>query len=150
MLISTLGMFFLPKKLKAFRWGMPAFILLIIYIQASWWCWWYGGSFGMRTMIEFYPLLAFAFAAVIERSSRRTPVAITSSLLILTLVGFNLFNTYQYYNWSIHWDSMSKKAYWTSFFEVKMDLKEQILYKDALIKPDYEGARKNGKEELNQ
>lgn len=150
MLFATIGMFVLPNKVKVFRWGMPIFILLIIYVQASWWCWWYGGSFGMRTMIEFYPLLGIALASMIERSIKKIPVAIGFSLVLLSLLSFNLFNTYQYYNWAIHWDSMTKKAYWTSFLEVKMDEKEQLIYKNALQRPDYNGALKNGKEVHDQ
>jgi hypothetical protein len=150
MLFAFVGMFVFPQKLKSFRWGVPIFIILIIYIQASWWCWWYGGSFGMRTMIEFYPLLAIPFAALLERTYRKIPLLLSSFVLLLTLTAFNLFNIYQYYNWAIHWDAMSKKSYWTSFLEVKMDLKEQKVYKNALIKPDYEGARKDGKEKFDQ
>lgn len=37
-----------------------------IYIMFAWWCWWYGGSYGNRTTIEWMPLLAFPFGLFIE------------------------------------------------------------------------------------
>jgi hypothetical protein len=90
---------------------VPAIIVLF-----SWWNWWYGGSFGSRPMIDFYPLLAICFATFIEsilKMSRSIKVT------VFTLIGFfiflNLFQTMQYKSAAIHWDSMTKEAYFHNF-----------------------------------
>lgn len=36
------------------------------YICASWWCWWFGQSYGYRAFIDFYPLLALGLAFYID------------------------------------------------------------------------------------
>lgn len=38
------------------------------WLYASWWCWWLGGSFGFRGMIEHYAYLAVPLAWLIDRS----------------------------------------------------------------------------------
>src|SRR5690606_12215379 len=66
MIFSIVGLFFLKKKVKEMSLITPIFITFIIYILSSWWCWWYGGSFGMRAMIQYYAFLAFPLAAFIN------------------------------------------------------------------------------------
>lgn len=40
--------------------------LLATYTFASWWAWWFGGAFGHRCFVEFYALLAWPLALVVE------------------------------------------------------------------------------------
>ena len=42
-------------------------VLLALYVFSSWWCWWFGGSFGYRSLVEFYVLLAFPFALLVKK-----------------------------------------------------------------------------------
>ncbi|MEZ4951034.1 MAG: hypothetical protein R2784_16860, partial [Saprospiraceae bacterium] len=51
--ILVVGIFgwFLSFKKEGF-WLINIFLLINLYVISSWWCWWYGGSFGMRALIE--------------------------------------------------------------------------------------------------
>jgi hypothetical protein len=44
-------------------------ILAALYIHSSWYCWWYGFSFGARTMLDFVPV----YGLLIALSLRDTP-----------------------------------------------------------------------------
>jgi hypothetical protein len=46
--------------------GVVTVALLITYVFASWWAWWFGGAFGERCYIDFFPVLAFPFAIAVE------------------------------------------------------------------------------------
>jgi hypothetical protein len=120
-------------------------LIVTIYVFSSWWCWWYGGSFGMRCMIDFYPIFAFGLAANLKSINviKRLFFSVGMFLLIL----FNLFQTTQRRNRVIHWDSMTKESYWTFFGVVKMKTNKDWEMQEKLIKkPDYIKAKKGEKE----
>ena len=48
MVFALIGIFMLRKYAKEFFWPTLIFTLLNIWIVLSWWCWYYGGSFGLR------------------------------------------------------------------------------------------------------
>jgi hypothetical protein len=57
-------------------------------------------------------------------------------LLLAALISLNLFQTRQYYKGVIHWDSMSKKAYWNTYFRTRP---APNLY-EVIEPPDYSAA----------
>jgi len=70
------------KKLEGYFYGF--FFLLISYIFASWWCWWYGCSFGSRSFIEYYVILMIPFCYLLQQSMKNK----VSRTVILVLIGF--------------------------------------------------------------
>ena len=112
---------------------------LNIYTIFSWWCWWYGGGFGQRAFIDSYALMAVAAASLLTiagaspRQIART-VGMASFLLLMSL---GIFNNLQYYYGAIHWDSMTKEAYFDSFGRIRPSAR----FYDLLEAPDYEKAR---------
>ena len=119
------------------RWIVASFFPLYLYITFSWWCWWYGGSFGQRSMIETYALLIFPFAALIEYLLDKLKGLLVIGLT-LVLVAHNQFETFQYKKTLIHWDSMTKEAYWSVFLKTNFPPD----YADLIETPDYEAAKK--------
>jgi hypothetical protein len=92
------------------------FFLLSTYVLSSWWQWWYGGSFGMRVFIDFYPFYALLFAfALMEMKSRFTKrVMVGVSVLCLALC---IIQTIQYNKFIISYDKMNGKRYWDVFLK---------------------------------
>ncbi len=41
-------------------------LLLSLYLFSSWWCWWFGGSFGHRAFVDLYPLLTVPMAYITQ------------------------------------------------------------------------------------
>lgn len=152
MLLAMAGFFFLRGHLARLRTGIILYFLLNVYLVSSWWCWWYGGGFGMRALIQSFALLAIPLAAFFEfiftlnyqkffaaPALRLFTVACTSFFVIL-----NIVQTYQYHiTGMIHWDSMTKAAYWHVFdkfhYTSEEDAQKQNSY---LVAPDYDAAMK--------
>ena len=139
MIFAILGLVFLYKK-QYRKWMLPIFVFtaLNIYVVYSWWCWWYGGSFGSRPMVESYALLAIPLAAVFAYFDKQTSYLRSIPLFIIFFaVSLNLFQTHQTKT-CLHHDGMTEKAYWTNF--VNLGWPHGI---DEMMKrPDYKKAIK--------
>jgi hypothetical protein len=137
MALAIFGLALSYKKLKTIFYPSLIFLTLNIYIITSWWCWWYGGSFGSRPFIDSYPVLALSFAVFVKWTlSQKKIVKLISNTIIILLILLNLFQTWQYYGGDIHHDAMTKKAYWKIFIKPYPD----DTYKQFLDHPDYEKA----------
>jgi len=141
MVFAVLGMVYLKKNLPAFFLPVVITFSISVYVIFSWWCWWYGGSYGQRPLVDFYGLLALPMACfykqVIEFGKKATKIVI--SVLLVLLITLSLFQNWQYYYGFIHYDSMSKEAFFMGFFE-KQNTAE---WYESLDVPDYDRA-KNG------
>jgi hypothetical protein len=137
MVIPLLGIVLLFKKRKEFSWAISIFMIVNIYIIFSWWCWWYGGSFGQRSFIDYYGLLAIPLALVLtELAAYRKWAYQAMVAVVFLLLTFNLFQTEKYLKGSIHFADMTKAAYWNSFWSVR----PQTGFYELLETPDYEKA----------
>ena len=141
-IISFLGLYKM-FKVKS-KWTFPIIISLglAIYIFSSWWCWWYGGGFGMRPMIDFYPLFIIPLGFILQSTKKR----LSRFFLIFTIfscISLNLFQTLQKRHHVIHWDSMTKSSYWYFFFQHRMKSEKDWKVQETLLQtPDYKKAKK--------
>lgn len=139
MALSLGGFWFLAKHQRQWFWFIGISLLAYIYVIFSWWCWWYGGSYGMRPMIEFYPFLAIPLALVIQWIlKQKRAVVLASFSLIIALAAYNVFAIWQYKQSMLHWDSMTKEAYQSIFFKTSWPEN----YAELIEAPDYEAAKK--------
>lgn len=139
MIFSIIGMFLTFKKYRRLYIPMMGVWLVFLYVTFSWWCWWYGGAFGLRTMIDSYALLAFPLTAfTVWILQKRMVFRFLYLILIGMFISLNVFQTYQYYTGAIHWGSMTREAYWDSF--LRKDPSEN--FKSLLKHPDHELAKK--------
>jgi hypothetical protein len=139
MIFALLGLFFLKDELKKFRLPIIVFMLVNIYIVFSWWCWWYGGTFGQRSFIEAYCLLAVPLASFVEFiSAKKVIYKILAGLFALFLIWLNIFQTYQFEFHSLHYDGMTKELYFKQFGRL-----DPVPGYDAMARsPNYEEAKK--------
>jgi hypothetical protein len=107
--------------------GMWMFIslVLIIYITSSWWSWYYGDGYGLRSLIDIYPLFALPLAFSLEGFKNQF-IKLGFRLFLITAVLLNLVQTYQYRYRIIHPDSMNFEKY------VYIFLKTSERYRDVL------------------
>jgi len=83
LLLSIFGsiiMFIKKERLGLYFIGL---FLIISYIFASWWSWWFGCSFGGRSFVEYYSLLIIPFAYLINQCNTK----ISKSILFLIIIG---------------------------------------------------------------
>jgi hypothetical protein len=108
-----------------------------LYVVFSWWCWWYVG-FGNRSMIDVYAFLAIPLTAFYDDMLGKQGLKKWSRMaLVMVFTALNLFQILQYKRGLIHFDSMTCKAYLSSFGSLKFT----DAYKNALSTPDYEKAK---------
>lgn len=140
MVFAFAGIFVLWKRRSPYVLPVTIIVPLNIYIIFSWWCWWYGGGFGQRAFIDSYALMAVATASLLSagigpgKKWIRYPVM--AAFLLFASLG--IFYNFQYYHGAIHWDSMTREAYFDSFGRVRPSERFNQLLKE----PDYERARK--------
>lgn len=134
MIFALIGIPFLFKKLKEFSWAITVFLLIESYVIVSWWCWWYGGSFGMRSFIDYYGILAIPLALLLTLFWDYKKY---SKIIVLGIVIFSMAQNYffleKYKRSSLHYDSTTKASFWFSFWK----LNPQEGYWELLEKPDY-------------
>jgi len=135
---SLLGFAFLFQKQRAWFWLIAPLFLTYIFVIYSWWCWWYGGSYGSRPMIEFYPLLALPLAFLLDNVLKRWWKTIPVLLVIFALAAYNVFQIWQYKQTMLHWDSMTEKTYKAIFLKTQWPEN----YVEMLQAPNYEAAKK--------
>lgn len=143
MVLSIFGFIFLKNRAKEFQLAIPLFIGLVIYMLSSWWCWWYGGSMGMRAMTQYYALLAIPLALFIDFIWHKKLLFYCISPFILFSAYYGFIYNYKYVYWTLHWDSMTKEAYWHTFMKTSFANADEAKKMDAyLVAPDYEAAKK--------
>ena len=141
MFFALFGMVRLFKIQRMYFWAIIIFLPIFFYVTFSWWCWWYGGSFGARTLIDILPFMAIPLAALIDwmlGSKWRYALLLIPFLLMRV----NLFQSWQYAKGILHFDSMTWEGYKTIFFK---DYTTNHYWR-LLQEPDYSGAVNNGVE----
>lgn len=138
MFFTCFGFMTLYKRQRGLFWMSMLPILALIYVNSSWWCWWYGGSFGQRAMVESYVLMAIPLASLIQCVKHRSnSTFVIAGVLLGMCMGLNLFQSHQARRGLIHWDSMTKESYWDVFLNM-----EPKNYRQSLRQPDYDHAKK--------
>ena len=139
MLFAVLGMRWIWTTYREWFWPIMVYMTLHIYVVFSWWCWWYGGSYGARPMIETYALMIIPLAVLLQhiltlKSSLKIPIGLVLGFLIY----LNLVQTQQKRLGLIHWDGMTQTAYWRNF----MTLHDVGGIWDNFREPNYDAAKK--------
>ncbi|MCF8275442.1 MAG: hypothetical protein K9J17_01810 [Flavobacteriales bacterium] len=120
---------YLFKRPKEASW-LWAFLAISIYVISCWWNWYYGGSFGMRALIEYLPFFIFGLAFLIQNSGRLAKgIVITFCLLFVSV---NLVQSYQYQKFILHWDGMDKDRYWQVFMQTGREY-DGIFYRQEKV-----------------
>lgn len=122
MLAATLGLLFLGRRCKGGLWPISLMLVLQIYILSSWWSWWNGGSFGLRSFVDIYGVMALPLGALVDTSLRsRKVVGIVCTVMLGFFLFLNQLQTIHYINGFIHHTGMTKEAYLLNFMKFKGD-----------------------------
>lgn len=143
LLFAAVGFIALFKKSKLLFGSSITVLFLGLWVNLSWWCWWYGGGFGARSLIDFLPFMALGLAAFLKWLAQQNRLIKAPIILALSFLSlWSIFMNKQYKSSIIHYDSMSKELFWKQFF------KDHYIkdYESYLEHPDYDAAKK-GEEE---
>lgn len=135
MALLFVGLPVLWIKYRRLFWQVFMVVVLAIFINSSWWCWWYGGSYGNRSYIDAYGIYALAIAALFQAIAglKKWMISVTGFILVAAFVFLNLFQTWQYSVGLINFVSETKSSYWINFLQTK----PQQGYYENLILPDH-------------
>lgn len=144
MIFALLGIFFMFIRKVKFSFALLLITISFIYVALSWWCWWYGGSFGMRAFIDMYGLLAIPLAFTINYFYS-LKYRIIKILFFKILIFFTFLNIFQ--SWQTNFGCMSTDSNTFEYYKCVF-LKTKDCYKcnSYLKSPNYENAGKYGKE----
>ncbi len=113
MWLAVAGLFVMRGAYKAWLWPTVIAMTITFYITFSWWCWWYGGGFSCRALVEFYVVMSIPLGAFFTYILQKKFIYRTITTVVLVFfIWLNLFQLRQYRTSLLHWDSMSKQAYW--------------------------------------
>jgi hypothetical protein len=146
---SLVGFLFLFFRHRELFYGILIFTILNIYVLSSWWSWTYGGGLGARQFIQSYALLAFPMAAVpqflLDKIKPIWPKRLilgAMAVLAAMLIKLNLLMTWQYKLTMIHWNAMTKEAYWLAFGRERFSEDDWVKQQRLLREPDAEAMKK--------
>ena len=111
--------FALPGLILMLRSKRPILLAVLatmipsIWVIFSWWCWWYGGSFGMRALIEYLPIIALPLGFFYSWAIRRGPLTTVLTIACVgLLIGWHL-QLMNNYRWGLlHHEGMTRELYW--------------------------------------
>jgi len=143
MVFALIGTALLLKKNKKFFMPVSIFLIINTYVLYSWWSWWYGGSFGSRPMIDSYGLLAVPIACFYSAILKKKYLSIPSFTIGVFFLFLNQFQCWQRRTNMIHWEGMTKEAYWNVFLKSRFEFEEEWDQQEIYLQlPDQEKARK--------
>ena len=108
--ISIVGIILMMKKKEWSGYFIAILFLVISYIFASWWNWWFGCSFGARSFVEYYSLLIIPFCYLLEYTKDKKVAKYTLVLAIAFCCYLNL-NMEYYYDGCFYGDTWDFSSY---------------------------------------
>ncbi len=142
MIFAIIGLVPIKRNISGARFPILLYLVLMVYVMSCWWTWWFGGGFGGRIYIDMYGILALPLAALVAviLEHKHALVRYGISALLVFLLFFQLLQTRHYVGTAIHWDSMSKKAYWYNFLRLRYNV--EYVHRNLLSIHDEELCRK--------
>lgn len=95
MAFAVVGLFHLRRLQPALFPGILLFLLVNLYLVSAWDIWWYGGSLGMRALVQGYAVWIFPLAAMVQWVLERGWRRIAFATVALVAVYLNLWWTFQ-------------------------------------------------------
>jgi hypothetical protein len=135
LLLMVPGLFVLYKRSATWFWSVLLIFCASVLLLSSWWAWSYGISWGMRPMIDYYPFLCIAICAIIDRfltTGAWIKILLVTAVSLCTVL--NLFQTWQYSKGLIHYDDMTRAAYFKGFLQTS----ERRGWRDLLEPYDWD------------
>jgi len=102
------------------------FTFFALYITFSWSTWWYGGSFSMRAVIQYYAVLLFPLCSFFMWARKRWITAGLAGLFVIFCIWMNLIMTNQAnVGGGMESDNMTGKYFWKIFGKLHVNPKDR-------------------------
>jgi hypothetical protein len=98
-LLLFFGLVLMIRQKQANAWLISITVLLLIYASSSWWSWNFGCGFAARNFVEYYVLLSFPLAYIIQYPKQKK----VQFLLYFLLTLFSIYNLKMVYSYGGCW-----------------------------------------------
>lgn len=153
MIFAVMGLLLMIKQNRGLFIPITIYLLSNIYLISSWWDWGFGGSFGMRALVQCYAFLAIPLAYFIKtifNISKKWLLFFVNTAFISFATFFVVNNIYQAWlerNFYFHWDSMTKESYMYTFITKSPSEIDRAHLETLFKSPNYEEMRKGNRDE---
>lgn len=122
MIFAISGFILVYRNNKSIFYAIFIFIILNIYVIASWSLWHYAsGSYSSRSIVPSYVLLALPLGYLyIWVLSKSRAIKIIFHFVLVFFVSLNLFQTWQFQNHILNRDRMTREYYFRIFGKTKV------------------------------
>lgn len=128
MIFSIAGIYFVYRLKREIFLPVLLFFLVNLYLVSSWSCWWYGGSFGQRALVQSYAVMALPLGFAIKRVLQsRSWVKILLFAFAIFFMVLNLFQIWQIRRGIIHEDRMTREYYFAIFGKTSVNPEDRDL-----------------------
>ncbi|HMM11951.1 MAG TPA: hypothetical protein PKE03_07655 [Bacteroidales bacterium] len=118
MALAIIGFINLWKQKREVFLAVFVLFLLSFYVIASWSCWWYADSFSQRAVIPGYVMLSIPMGYLLQSVLKSSwMVKVPFFVLLLLLLAFNQFQSWQFLQGHIHSARMTREAYRAVFLK---------------------------------
>jgi len=133
-IIALIGMIF-KGRLKS--WWMIIILILgsSIYINYSWWCYYYINGFGSRPMIHILPLLSFPLAHLIAEPKKKVWTVLLSSCLLFC-VFVNISQSMKKIYGLNNTESDNSTFFWSTLFKTSLSYDDLIVFDAEELQPN--------------
>lgn len=136
LLLMIPGMFLFFRYNRYMAIGFWLVFILTVYIISAWWCWWYGGSFGLRALTDFYGIYALALMVFLNYLPAWGR-GVSLLVIALGIYVFQVFDT-QFKNNIIRYDGMDYNQFRYVFLKTQPRY-QWILYRNIdTLSPKFE------------
>lgn len=127
MIFALLGIYFLYKKQRHIFTMIFIFFVFNLYLISSWSSWWFANSFGQRSLMQSYAVLAIPLGAFVSNVyySKKKYLTYFIGGIITCLIFLNIFQTWQISMGIIDGSRMTKEYYFSVFGQTSSPSKEQ-------------------------
>jgi hypothetical protein len=137
MWLAVFGFIPLYRKSRQLFFNSFVFVFIAFYLVFSWKCWWYGGSFSMRAVVQYYALMVLPLAAMFEYAVRRKLVAVLVVAFFLFCTWLNIVMHLQANVYGIMESNNNNSTYyWATFgkLHIDADVKKYIYTTEEIPK----------------
>jgi len=122
MLFAMVGFYIMHQQKVKNTNALMVFSIINIFLLSTWTCWWYAASYGQRTMVDTYALLAIPLGFFIENvKSKSVKKQFLFASLAIALLAINIFRMWQFDNYIINYDRETKQHFLATLFATNID-----------------------------
>lgn len=138
MIFSFLGILISIKDRSKIFLSVFLFACVNLWLVSSWTCWWYAGSFSSRAMVQSYAVMMIPLGFFVQFIvSKKKIFTLAGRTVLLMVIFFCMFQTWQYTQGILKSDRMTKAFYWRTFGSTVNDpANEKYLLKDKFLETD--------------